>query len=198
MDFSAAQEFALATLREGLSPTLFYHGLHHTLDVAQVALELAAAEGVTDPETLTLLHTAALYHDAGFLYTYQHHEEAGCKLVAATLPDYDYSPRQVAQIQGLIRATRYPQTPQTHLEQILCDADLDYLGRPDFEPISTSLYEELCARQMVGSEHAWFELQARFLSSHHYWTATALHRRAAPKQAQLAAIAQRLAEWPAS
>jgi uncharacterized protein len=196
MNVLATEEFIVNELRRGLSPTLYYHGLHHTLDVAAVARELAAAEGVTDPVALALLHTAALYHDAGFLHSYQGHEDQGCALARATLPTFDFSPAQIEQICGLIAATKYPQEPHNHLEEILCDADLDYLGRPDFVPISTSLFDELTARRLIADEHAWFQLQARFLTGHHFWTRTAVARRAAPKQARLDHILARLANWP--
>ncbi|MDO7850203.1 HD domain-containing protein [Hymenobacter convexus] len=197
MNLQAAEEFIVNELRRGLSPTLHYHGLHHTLDVTAVAMDLAAAEGITDSEALALLRTAALYHDAGFLHTYQGHEDEGGALARATLPDFGYSDAQIAQICALITATKYPQEPQNHLEEILCDADLDYLGRPDFVPISTSLFEELTARQLIANEHAWFQLQARFLAGHHFWTPTTIARRAAPKQARLDHILALLANWPA-
>jgi uncharacterized protein len=196
MRASSAEAFIVRKLRRDLSSTLYYHSLAHTLDVVQAAQTLAAAEGVTDAETLTLLRTAALYHDAGFLHTYEGHEARGCEIVRATLPEFGYSPGQIELICALIIATRYPQKPRCHLAQILCDADLDYLGRPDFVPISTSLFRELTARQLIASEHAWFQLQERFLSGHQYWTATALALRAAPKQARLDHIRARLAAGP--
>lgn len=196
MQASSAEAFIVRELRWGLSPTLYYHSLAHTLDVAQAAETLAAAEGVTDTESLALLRTAALYHDAGFLHTYEGHEARGCEIVRATLPNFGYSPSQVEQICALITATQYPQEPRSHLAQILCDADLDYLGRPDFVPISTSLFRELTARQLIADEHAWFQLQERFLTGHRYWTATSLALREAPKQAQLDHIRARLATWP--
>lgn len=195
MHLQAAEDFILNELRRGLAPSLTYHGLAHTLDVALAASSLAAAEGVTDSEALALLRTAALYHDAGFLYTYQQHEARGSELVRDVLPGFGYSAAQVAQVCALVMATQYPQQPHSHLAQILCDADLDYLGRPDFEPISTSLFHELTAQQLMADEHAWFQLQERFLTSHHYWTATAQARRAAPKQAQLDQLRARLAEF---
>ena len=198
MHLRAAEDYILNELRRDLVPALTYHGLAHTLDVALAAAWLAQAEGVTDAETLALLRTAALYHDAGFLFTYQHHEARGCALVQATLPGFGYTAAQVAQVAELIMATQYPQQPHSHLAQILCDADLDYLGRPDFEPISTSLFHELTAQQLIADEHAWFQLQERFLTSHHYWTATAKALRTAPKEARLAGIRARLASWPAA
>ncbi|MBJ6109037.1 HD domain-containing protein [Hymenobacter sp. BT523] len=196
MNHHAAENFIVNELRRGLSPTLYYHGLHHTLDVAEVALELATAEGLTDPEPRVLLRTAALYHDAGFLQAYQGHEAQGCALARATLPGFGYTPDHIEQICALIMATQYPQEPQSHLAEILCDADLDYLGRDDFEPISTSLFHELTARQLIAGEHAWFQLQANFLTGHRFWTRTTIARRAAPKQARLDHILALLANWP--
>lgn len=191
-----AEKFIVDLLRRGLCPTLYYHGLHHTLDVTAVALELAAAEGVADAEALALLRTAALYHDAGFLRTYQGHETASCDLARATLPGFGYAPAQTEQVCAMIMATQFPQHPCSHLAQILCDADLDYLGRPDFEPIASTLFREMAHRQLLADEHAWYQLQASFLAQHHYWTCTALARRTAPKQARLDHILRLLAHWP--
>lgn len=187
MDCQRAETYVLHQLRH-LAPTLYYHGLHHTLDVVAQAELLADAEGVTDAEQRALLRTAALFHDTGFLTTYQGHEEAGCALARQVLPGMDYSAEQISCICQLIMATRMPQAPGASLlAQILCDADLDYLGRPDFLPISHTLLLELQARGQMQDLHAWQELQVQFLSEHRYWTRTALHRREAGKQAHLAA-----------
>jgi len=188
MDIQRAETFLMDQLRTGLLPTLYYHGLHHTLDVAGAALDIAQHEGVTDAESLTLLKTAALYHDSGFMTTYQGHEEAGCRLALETLPDFGYSDQQIGTICDLIRATKVPQQPRTHLERILCDADLDYLGRDDFEPIAHTLYEELKTRDAVADEAAWNQMQVRFLTNHTYWTPTSIARREPGKQANLARL----------
>ncbi|GAA4377554.1 HD domain-containing protein [Hymenobacter koreensis] len=186
MDCLRAETYVLEQLRAHLPATLYYHGLHHTLDVVQQAGAIAAAEGVTNPTDLALLRTAAHYHDSGFLTTYQGHEAAGCELVRRTLPGMGYTKAQVDQICALIMATQFPQRPgSSHLAQILCDADLDYLGRPDFEPISRTLYDELRARHLVTDEDAWNRIQVDFLRAHRYWTPTAQRLRAPAKQARL-------------
>lgn len=190
MDCHRAETYVLQKLRAHLSPTLYYHGLHHTLDVVQQAQALAEGEGITDPEALALLRTAAHYHDAGFLTTYQGHEAAGCNLAREVLPSMDYSPAQIELICHLIMATRLPQSPaDSLLAKILCDADLDYLGRPaDFWPISQTLRKELEAQGSTVDDRTWNEGQVKFLSAHHYWTATAAARREAAKQARLAEV----------
>ena len=188
MNIAEAENFILSVLTSELSPTLYYHGLHHVQDVVASAERLARAEGIDDAESLALLKTAALFHDAGFLSSYKGHEEVGCAYVWRVLPDFGYSPAQVDTICGMIMATRIPQTPHTKLEQILCDADLDYLGRDDFESIAHSLYEELKTRDMVADELAWNRIQVGFLDNHRYWTPTATSTRQAAKERHLDAL----------
>jgi uncharacterized protein len=195
MNFRQAEIHLLHRLKTALSPTLYYHGLHHTLDVVACTERLAEAEGITDRPTRGLLRMAALYHDCGFIDTYQGHEEAGCRYVAEVLPAFGFDQTALDTICGMIRATKIPQAPQNRLEEIICDADLDYLGRDDFEPIARTLFDELRARDLVADEPAWDRIQVRFLESHRYWTATALATRQAPKQAHLARLRARVRSY---
>ena len=172
-------------LKNELSKTLFYHGIHHVLDVKEAVQVLAQKENLTGDESLDLLKTAALYHDCGFLDTYQDHEEAGCSIARKVLPDFDFTPEQIETICGMIMATKIPQNPKTHLEEILCDADLDYLGRDDFEPIAQTLFVELKARNIVSDIAVWNSIQVKFLKSHHYWTKSARESRETMKQKRL-------------
>ncbi len=69
-------------------------------------------------------------------------------------------------------STKIPQSPTNLLEQILCDADLDYLGRDDFFSIGDSLFRELQAYNLIGDEQTWNRLQVSFLSAHRFHTNT--------------------------
>lgn len=185
MQIEKAEQYVLGQLENRLDRTLFYHGIHHTLDVVTASAEIAALEGITDSESLALLRTAALYHDAGFLTAYQGHEEAGCSLAREVLADFGYNAMQIETICGMIMATKIPQSPQNTLEKIICDADLDYLGRADFEAIAATLFEELKVRDMVEDIPAWDAVQVKFLEAHSYWTASQQKRRDAAKQRHL-------------
>lgn len=172
MDYRAAKQFILDRLRRELSPDLHYHGLHHTLDVLQMAGLICEHEGVRGRE-LTLVKTAALFHDAGFVKNkHQGHEHEGCLIVREYLPGFAYSEKDIEVICGMIMATKIPQSPQNRLEEILCDADLDYLGREDFYRIGRTLYEELQAYHLLQGEEAWNRLQVSFLSAHRFHTQT--------------------------
>jgi len=178
----------LERLGDSLEKNLFYHGVHHTIDVEFQAERIAQSENITNQEDLFLLKIACLYHDAGFLFTYQEHEMAGCNLAKQELPAFGLNTKQLDIICGLIMATKIPQNPNTKLEEIICDADLDYLGRDDFEPISNTLYLELKARNFVATENDWNLVQIKFFKQHHFFTATTRQLRADKKQAHLEMI----------
>ncbi len=191
MDFIGAKKHIVERLKSELAPDLYYHGLHHTLDVCRALEELAKKEKVTGDE-LVLLRTAAFYHDAGFLEQYRDNEPVAVRFAEDTLPRFGYKPEQIAIIGGIIMATRIPQSPRTHLECVMCDADLDYLGRNDFHRIAHTLQQELIKYGVIDSERQWNEIQSRFLKQHTYFTRTAQASRESLKQKHLSEIQQLL------
>ena len=92
----------------------------------------------------------------------------------------------------MIMATQIPQTPHNKLEQIICDADLDYLGRDDFFTIGNKLFDELCMYGIINTELEWNKLQVRFLEKHHYFTPSAKKIRKAKKAENLALIKSKI------
>lgn len=187
MDPQAARSYVLQKLRSGLPEARTYHSLEHTLDVYASAVDIAEQEGITG-EGLTLLKVAALYHDAGFTMQDMEHEKAGCELVREKLPEFGFTPAQVELICEMIMATRIPQTPRNKLARILCDADLDYLGRGDFFRIGNTLFQEMRHYGVLSTEREWNELQVRFLERHKYFTGTNKRLREPVKQAHLASV----------
>jgi HD superfamily phosphodiesterase len=136
MDQRSAKAFILSLLKEGLPARLTYHCFEHTVDVHTSAITIGEEEGVTGDD-MELLKTAALFHDSGYLLGTERHEFAGCSLVREHLPRFGYSVDQVETVCSMIMATEVPQRPIDALGEVLCDADLDYLGRPDFSALAT-------------------------------------------------------------
>ena len=187
MQFEAVKKFISNKLKKELPVNLFYHSVGHINDVYSAAENLAQLENV-DGENLKLLLTAVLFHDSGFTVQPKNHEEISCEIAKKHLPDFGYTAAQIKIICGLIMATKMPQNPLNHLEQIICDADLDYLGRDDFYKIGNKLYTELGIYGMIQTELEWNKLQVRFLESHHYFTDSAKKLRQACKDAHLKTI----------
>lgn len=191
MDINGAKQFILAKQEAELPKYLTYHSINHIIDVYDAvcrhieAVEIKAEEAV-------LLQAAALFHDSGFMVQSQGHEEISCSFAQQYLPDFGFEQSQVETICGMIKATKIPQTPHTPLEEILADADLDYLGRNDFEPISNNLFKELKYMGVVENEDAWNLMQVRFFESHHYFTPQAKAWREQKKQDNLNTLKQKL------
>ena len=191
--FDDIEEVVLNMLEEKLPKNLYYHNLKHTIDVTTQVEIIGRHEGISDEEML-LLKTAALFHDTGFTRTYKDHEEAGCVIAREYLPKYDYTPEQIDFICNLIMKTKLPPKPVALLEQIICDADLDYLGRADFIPVSGNLYRELRERGAIEDDiDKWNMMQIKFIEGHQYFTNSAKQMRDVNKNNQLEAI-RRLVE----
>jgi len=187
IQFTDIQEIILDKLEKELPDYLFYHNVKHTVDVVTEVELIGWAEGCSDEEIL-LLKTAALFHDAGHTISYDDHEYQGTLLARSMLPAYGYTNEQIERICGIIMSTKLPPRPSDLLEQIICDSDLDYLGRSDFIPVSNTLYEELKAQEKITSLNDWNKLQVKFISGHQYFTGTARRLREVNKKLQIERI----------
>jgi uncharacterized protein len=183
-DYKGAELFILQKLQNEVPANLHYHGYHHTLDVMQAAMEIAEEEKINKEEK-KLLRIAVAFHDVGFIYVYKDHEEKGCDMAKEFLPGFGLSNDQINIICGMIMATKIPQQPKNLLEQIIADADLDYLGREDVHPIAETLFKELKIYAGITDEKIWNQVQINFLTGHTYHTNYSKNLRAPKKQQYL-------------
>ncbi|MBB3056519.1 HD domain-containing protein [Mucilaginibacter gotjawali] len=161
----------MGKLEKELPARLTYHNLHHTLDVLQAAERIAVEEAIPENDKELLL-TAALFHDTGFLKKREGHEAESCNIAQYYLPSYGYTPAEIERVCSMIMATRIPQSPGDKMGRILCDADLDYLGRDDFFMLSARLFNELKNEGLVKNEEEWNREQADFMGAHQYFSAS--------------------------
>jgi uncharacterized protein len=182
----------LKLLRSGLDPRLTYHSQAHTEDVLRQVERIAAAENITDSRLLLLMRIAALFHDTGFLRTYKGHEKESCVIMLATIDSRAFDESEIDIIKGMIMATKIPQKPGSLPEMIICDADLDYLGRDDFEIISNALKNEFLAYGVIKNEPEWDRLQVNFFDSHKYFTDSSVRDRYPVKMQHLELLKRKL------
>ena len=172
-NFEQAKQYALQRLEQELSPNLLYHGITHTRDeVVPVVERLATMEDIQG-DWRSLMVTAAWFHDLGFIEGLSNHESVSARLASDVLPGFGYTAQQVDVVTGIIMATVVPQSPKTHLEQIMADADLDVLGREDFMLFNDNLRRELALFGQEFTDLDWYSRQLQFLKSHTYFTASA-------------------------
>lgn len=192
MDFDRMRTQIINRLTALLPEKLSYHEIAHTLNVEKAVIRYAELEGVDGIELL-LLRTAVLYHDAGFIYRYRKNEDFAIKMVESILPSFGYTQEQIETVQKLINVTKIGIQPTNLLERIICDADHDYLGRPDYFAIAKTLRNELNEYGTDFTEKEWIEFQLNFLENkHQYYTITAQNIRNLGKFARIKDLKKQL------
>lgn len=172
-DYSGAVAYALHRLRTELRPELIYHNSMHTEgDVLPAAVRLAGLSQLPESD-IRLLEVAAAFHDLGQVQRFLGHEQIGADIVTEMLPRFGFGPQDIERVRGMILATELPQTPHNQEQALLCDADLDSLGREDFFATSKALWQERKACGVDIPWQTWLENQFRFLSTHQYFTPAA-------------------------
>jgi len=189
-DYAGAEKRITDILASDM-PKLPYHNLEHVYDVLSAALAIAEIEEVNEDE-IKLLRLAALYHDAGFIHSSRDHELRGAQMAGEILTNFGLRKEEIEMIANMILATKLPQSPKTRLEKILCDADLDYLGRDDFYQTGGKLLEEMKTGGVVETDREWNIMQKTFLESHRYHTDFSKANREPKKQERLQEISLKL------
>lgn len=192
MHLEEVKELVLKKLKKELKPNLYYHNFQHTLDVCESVDRLAEMENIKG-EDLILLQTAAVFHDTGFLWRYENNEELACKYARQILVDYQYTPAQTDLICQMIMATQIPQQPGNLMGMILCDADLDYIGRGDFFITALRLHREWSENSnMKITFKDWYLKQQSFILQHDFFTSSARTLRNEKKAHNLAQVKELL------
>ena len=77
----------------------------------------------------------------------------------------------------------------------MCDADHDYLGRPDYNQISLKLRKELEEFGQTFIDKEWYLFQLRFLESiHEFHTDTAKNLRQNGKENRIADLRRKISK----
>ena len=185
-DYQDAFDKVEAFLSKELPSHYTYHSIEHFRDVVKQVERIAKKEKV-DKSGILDLKLAAWLHDVGYIWGPLDHEEKSVEYAKVILNEMKFPKSKISLITGMIMATKMPQSPKNHFEQIICDADLDYLGRNDFEEISSNLLKELEIEQKITNLN-WLKIQEEFLKSHSYFTLTSQKSREKNKQKRLRKI----------
>ncbi len=169
-----------------------YHNYNHTVEVAQHAEEIARGMKLIKSDTEIVL-ISAWFHDTGYLFSRNEHEERSANIAAIFLRGQKYAEDKIQKVMGCIRATKVPQRPKTVLEQVMCDADLLHLGKKDSIEKGEMLRREIeitMGHMML--EKDWIKQSITFFNSHNYHTPYAKKEYNKPRQQNLAKLKQRL------
>jgi len=160
--------------RDELPAGIKYHNADHTLHltkgVVAAANRIAISENVSEHDR-ELLIAAAYFHDTGYIREYEKNEPIAARMAGRILRLIGYKPNEIVKIQKMILSTDLEHEPKTQLEKILCDADLDHVGREDFFKLDGKLREGWRTRGIdVSDEAKWYKGTLEFIKKHQYYT----------------------------
>ena len=189
--FKIQFEVVIDRLKKELDHLCDYHNVRHTLDVIDQSQIIGKTEFLSAHELL-LIRIAALFHDTGFLFQRTKHEEKSVEIFLDSSKDSEISEQDKAIITQCILATRMPQQPISILDKVICDADLDYLGRDDFFPIGDALFREMNRNNEISDTLAWNNLQVKFLNAHRFHTNYSIQNRTSGLLENLEKVVEKL------
>ena len=170
-----AEKRAVSLIEQHHTPEYSYHNLVHTYSVSNWALALGRQENITKEDLIHLL-IAALFHDTGYFESYDEHEQISAQHAETFLKEHNVGDNETELIHNMILATKVTTTPQTLLQQVLCDADLNYLGNNAFFILVDRLrLEWQLTRKKYFSEIDWIKQNIDFFEQHRFYTSSAQH-----------------------
>ncbi|HEY8896379.1 MAG TPA: Pycsar system effector family protein [Niastella sp.] len=150
---------------------LIFHNLEHTESVVERVQEIASHYQLPEKNLLEL-SIAAWFHDTGHLMTDPAgHEQKSVEVMEAFLKSRTDDEELINNIATLIRITKFPPSPQSLPEMIICDADTYHFGLEDFKQTNKAMKKELVLRNMNTQVMDWEKNSLELLKKHQFFTA---------------------------
>jgi predicted metal-dependent HD superfamily phosphohydrolase len=189
-------DYIRALFRDELPDGIKYHDANHTLHptkgVVAAANSIAIAEKISEHDR-ELLIAAAYFHDTGFIREYDKNEPIAARMAGRILKLIGFKPNEIEKIQKMILATDLEREPKTHIEKVLCDADLDHFGRDDFFKLDAKLREGRHIRGIDVSDDArWYKGTLAIITNHQYYTQSQKKLREKEKQKNIKRLLSKL------
>jgi predicted metal-dependent HD superfamily phosphohydrolase len=167
-----SKEYVQSLFQDGNTELLTYHNWRHTLNVIEASVLIANNSTGVEKDKIEQIELAATFHDIGFLEGADNHELNGVKVAKKFLSEENYDDEKILLVERLILATKIGHNPNDLYEEIIMDADLSHLGKPNYmETTFQSLSLEInnCSESKM-SKFEWVNKCILFLSEHSYYT----------------------------
>ena len=147
-----------------------YHNLSHTIETVQACEEIGNGSALSEDDMKTL-YISAWFHDIGYIYQADGHEEISSKIASEYLNERNYKNEIVNKVVECIMVTKVSNDPKDLVESVICDADLISLSTTDYLVKNNLLKTELEQREKKKiSDLVWLRRSLNFLTAHKYYT----------------------------
>jgi predicted metal-dependent HD superfamily phosphohydrolase len=189
-------QYIRALFKDELPGGIKYHDANHTLHpdrgVVAVANRIAISENISEHDR-ELLIAAAYFHDTGYIREYDKNEPIAARMAGRILKLIGYKPNEIEKVQKMILSTDLAREPKTHVEKILCDADLDHFGREDFFKLDGKIRQGRLSRGIdVSDDLKWYKGTLEIITNHQYYTESQKKLREEQKQKNIKQLLNKL------
>jgi len=170
---SKAEAFVTEFFKEHFGDKYVYHNLQHTQEVVAAAQEIAKTQDLSQ-EDENLLILAAWFHDTGYVFGKENHEQRSCEIVKDFLAAQQDSKVDQEALSRLILSTKVGTATEGIMQEILCDADLSHIGSANYWDKSARLRHELLLTEgKIMTEVEWVDFELNFMQNHTFNTEVA-------------------------
>ncbi len=166
------------------SLNLQLHNPDHIHGVINQVELLCRSENIPEEELL-LVQSAAILLFTGLSESITNFENTSSEIARRMLPEYSYKTRQIEQICNMILASRAPFQPQNKLEEILIDARMEFIGRPDYPTCVKRLFLEYKSMDVNVTLESVVENQIKLLQEFRFYTLAAQRLREVDPDTQI-------------
>jgi predicted metal-dependent HD superfamily phosphohydrolase len=136
-----SESYISALLAEHLPANIIFHDFNHALMIKKYAETIGGQTGL-NAEEMNMLRISALFHEVGYVNSYEQSNEESIKIASAFLAEHNIDQQAIDHISEIIRSTKLPQNPKDKIAEVLCDADLMYIATESGIEQFDLLYDE--------------------------------------------------------
>jgi predicted metal-dependent HD superfamily phosphohydrolase len=184
-----ADNFILNLFKEKLPNTFTYHNYTHSKRVYKSINEIIEHSQISVKDA-TILRLSALLHDTGYINTRDGHEEKSVIIATEFLSSENVEKDIIEGVEKCIMATKFNESPNGTLEEMIRDADASHFGKDYFKEASEFLRQEYLLQNVKEfTPREWRDENISVLTEkHQYYSVYALKNWQKEKESNIAKL----------
>jgi HD superfamily phosphodiesterase len=165
-----SEKYISALLAEKLPENIIFHDLEHAFLLKHYAETIGEHAGLT-AEEMNILRICALFHDTGYVNSYENCNEESVAIASAFLAQQGVDKQMISHVAEIIRSGRIPQNPRDKIAEVLCDAEMTYIASDNGIEQFDLLYDETAiSKQSPGKRNVFEQKYIAYFNAHTYFT----------------------------
>lgn len=187
-----SENYLSGLMAEKLNENIIFHDFNHAIRVRKYAETIGEHSGL-DADEMNILRISALFHNAGYVNSYEQYNEESIGIASAFLSKHNIDRETIDRVKEIIRSVKSPMEPKDGLAEILCDADLMYITAENAIEQLDLLYDEIAMWKTNYHKRSVYERGCiDFFARHTYFTEYGQTRLQPLKEATMQRLTNRM------